>query len=480
MINEKKETFYDIYKVEKQDDFYKNIEQTFRNMRTANGQEDIHISNIDVIKNIVETYLKYSKAKSLSKRENELVFDGKIKIKLLDNQDVEREALSFFDYTKFYKEQEDVIWGILINTEGIWLLCNDGLAGSANDRFRERNMVLEIVFGKNTDQKYLSYLSYDNILGEEPNTYFFRDIITYRNKYFKGTEKSWTAYHSTLKRFMDFCIKKRNMKYLGNGEGVYNRINQNWFQDYIESRGNMQSLSTVKNTFFYIKHFMGTMTENTAFEISSKELVARFPWLNSKVEQPEIMDALKLKRAVRYLEKGKHGNRDAAILFMLLSFGLERRNLCQLEWEKNVDIDKKTLKIGGRIHVLPEELVTVLKRLKKEQISSKYVFYSNSGNDNQPIRDAGINEVLGKLAEVDRNDTYYRQLTPANIRNAVFKHLLRQGERIEEIIYLLGIDISNLSSYISNAEIRKIVAERQRDKKNIEKHPMEKFFEKML
>lgn len=97
--------------------------------------------------------------------------------------------------------------------------------------------MLEIIYGKNSDQEYFDFLSYDNILGIEPNIYYFRDITEYRNCYYKGSEKSWPAYSSALKRFLKYCSVDMEKWYLKNEtDNVYDTIELTDFYSYIEKR----------------------------------------------------------------------------------------------------------------------------------------------------------------------------------------------------------------------------------------------------
>lgn len=55
-----------------------------------------------------------------------------------------------------------------------------------------------------------------------------------------------------------------------------------------------------------------------------------------------------------------------------------------------------------------------------------------------------------------RKDAYYEALTPANIRASLVRYLLREGAALEEIIYLMNIEIRNLGNYISLKDIDNI------------------------
>ncbi len=382
---------------------------------------------------------------------NEIIIENKIKIKVVTEEQIDKEAHAFFKGLNV----NSVKWGILINARGIYLLCIDKLIMSETDTFKEGNIIFRIIYNKQRDQKYFSYFSYNNILGEDPNAYFFRDIIEYKNTEYKGKENSWTAYHSSLKRFLNFCIKERGLAYRDEKVNLYREIKLTYFKAYIEKETGAQTEKTIKSAFFYLKDFM-IMMGNDAFRVSSNVILNLFPNVSAQNEREDIMDIPKLKVAFQTLKKGRNGSRNAALLLMLLSFGIERRNLCLLEWKKHILFNEKSIKIGDKIHKMPTKLVEALLELKKEGKSEKYVFYNSEKRNNEPIREGTITEILSKLAEINLQDEFYRKLTPANIRYSLVGFLLKQGVPLQEIMYLVDISISNISSYISDKDITEV------------------------
>lgn len=105
-------------------------------------------------------------------------------------------------------EKRGCNWGILVHPTGIWLM-NADLVPNGEKSFKNPQVVLEVIYGMNTDQKYFRYFSAENTIGEKRNAYFFKDIIDYRNNAYKGKEKSWPAYGSALKRFCDFYVEPK-------------------------------------------------------------------------------------------------------------------------------------------------------------------------------------------------------------------------------------------------------------------------------
>lgn len=78
------------------------------------------------------------------------------------------------------------------------LVNSDIKIGTAS--YKASKVIFKFDFERPLENVYFKYLSRDNLLVEN-NTYFFRDIIMYRNVQYVGTGKSWVAYQSGLKRF---------------------------------------------------------------------------------------------------------------------------------------------------------------------------------------------------------------------------------------------------------------------------------------
>ena len=438
-----------------------------------------------VFEEIFRKELKYdcssSKEINWSKEQQIYIINKNLKIKITLDEVDEISIVNrlFRDYTKEGIKDSTAEWGMVISPKGIWLFNNN--IGRGKSDFQTKKTVLEIVYGKNSDQNYFDFLSYDNILGIEPNTYFFKDIAEYRNCYYKGSEKSWPAYSSALKRFLKYCAADLKKYYFKNITGsIYDKIEITDFYSYIDKKTKLKRENTLKNVFFYIKDFMCCMSEKRTFDISTKEMQDGFSRTLKQNERRNVIDSDKLKRAIQYLNTGKNKERDVALFLMELSFGLERRKLQSLKWKENVDCNrdgsvKNKLKIEGKEIFMPSELVGALKKLKALNVRGDYVFYRTKDNGREPIREDVINDVFSKLTKIDLDDEYYKFLTPANIRGSLVKYLLNQGESLEKIIYLMNIEVWNLGNYISLKDIDRIIKQRSEE----EGHPMEYFLKKL-
>lgn len=406
-----------------------------------------------------------------SGREHEVIVNNRLKVAVTFDKMNERQMLDrlFWRYEDGRAWESSISWGIVLNPWGIWLLNHYLYIGERAESFQSKKTVLEIVHGKNSDQHYYDFLSYENILGNAPNTNYFKDIAEYRNHYYKGNEKSWALYSSTLKRFFSFYSGVKGY-FKNDTDSVYDQIRRKDFYDYIRKETKLEKENTLKNVFFYFKDFMKCMSDKGVFEISAKDLLDGYSKTLKKDERRDVIDPDKLKKAVQYLNTGKNKERDVALFLMELSFGLERRKLRLLKWGENIICNKNgsienNLWLDGKKRAMPKELVKALQRLKELDIEGKYVFYRTKENGREPMREDVVNDVFGKPAKLDSEDAYYGALTPANMRASLVRYLLREGAALEEIIYLVNIEIGNLGNYISLKDIDSIMEKRIENKK---------------
>lgn len=475
----------------KDTDILRKIEKKLQQFVNVERKSDIEEFERYVFEEILckELGYDYLSISDLKCKPREVIVDKKLKIKITLDEVNERSTANrlFREYTKNGVKNSFVEWGLVLSPKGIWLF-NNNIHDDGKLDFQTKKTVLKIVFGNNSDQKYFDFYSCKNILGYEPNVNYFKDIAEYRNHFYKGSEKSWAAYSSTLKRF--FKHYSQSEGYLKNGhDSIYNKIKITDFYRYINEETKLEKENTLKNVFFYIKDFMSCMSDNSAFDISTKDMVEGFYKTLKKNERKDVIDEVKLKRALQYLNSGKNRERDTAIFLMELSFGLERRKLRLLRWDVNfsdrengITGSMEELIVDGKSRNMPKELIKALERLRALEMPGEYVFYRTKEKGSEPMREDAVNSVFSRLTTIDPKDEYYRSLTPANIRGSLVRYLLRKGESLEKIIYFMNIEIGNLGNYISSKDIDGIIEKRIEDSKKAEEyqHPMEDFLKELL
>lgn len=130
---------------------------------------------------------------------------------------------------------------MLLHKKGIWLLNNSIVTIAGEEKFKSEKIVFRMPFNKKMDEEYFQYLTYENLL-KRKNTYFFRDMISYKNTEYKGKKSAWSAYHTALKRFFLFYINNvndfdnANNREISENVNRYDDIKLSDFEQYIEKK----------------------------------------------------------------------------------------------------------------------------------------------------------------------------------------------------------------------------------------------------
>lgn len=429
----------------------KNIKEIIRTMNTENIREQLNIV-------VNEYFAREMGYKSGFSEDNDTNIEdgiysfsnidfGNLVIKYFDGLD-KKIAINFL--TQIIDNSKDEMWGILLHADGLWVLNN--MIRVSDTMFRSEKIVFKILYNSKTDQEYFKYLSYDNLFGiDKRNAYFFRDIITYKNTLYKGSENGWHEYHSMLKRFYDYYCKNY-LGYVIKTKNPYESFGLNHFEEYMKKDHKEKSLQTIKNQFFFIKDMLVNYGNNENFKIGSGQAIELCrSIIRSKNDEVNLYDIEKIKKAIKYLEQGRNGLRDKTLFLMLLCFGVERRNLCLLKWNEDIDATCEYIKRGSGWIEIPNVLKKCLVQLKTtEPEGAIYVFGSSRTKYSKPLPESGINGILSKIMEVDKGDIYYKSLSPANIRKMLFRHLLAEKWPMQNILLHMNIPISNIGNYVSD------------------------------
>ena len=444
----------------------------------ADEKNNVSDNNIDnIVVNIFLNNMGYKgidEKNTLNGRLQYNVCEGFI-ISYYKNLDVDK-ALNLL--TKEIDNMSDDTWGMLLHKKGIWLLNNSIVTITGEEKFKSDKIVFRMPFNKKIDDDYFRYLTYENLL-KKKNTYFFRDMITYKNTEYKGKKTAWAAYYTALKRFFAYYVMKVDDFDSDRGINTYNRhdgVKLSDFEQYVDEKDTIATVNTLKNQFFYVKNFIVKRTDSGEFDVSSKVVVERCEKvLRKKMELKEV-DEIKIKKCINYLEKGRNGLRNKTIFLILFYFGIERRNLCMLRWNEEITNDCKIFKRGNREFVIPKYIRDNLKKMRKEQpMDAIYIFGSKMTKYMQPMKDSSVNDILGKLTYIDENDIFYKLLTPANIRKWLFKYLLKNNWPMQNIINHMNIAIENIGNFVTRDEIWEYQIEGEVSKEN----PLDKFMDNL-
>lgn len=307
--------------------------------------------------------------------------------------------------------------------------------------------------GKNVSELcYMEYLSYENIYNKHVTMYFC-DIAQYKELKMKEGLKpnSWMVYRSTLFNFYDFFAKKH-------GRYGYERLMLEDFEEFIvtcKRNGTGTSISTIENNYTHIYDMLYTLRNsgrNIAINLQAERYkgVGNFDVTEKKktftpISENEIMTALE------FYSKRKNSLRNCSLFLIVASLGMERSQIIDLKWSDFDDKLENIYRDMRKIKICPL-LATYLKTLRaekeKNKIKSDYVFLSFYRKEYKQMNDSGINDVFDELVELG-SDVDWKAYSPKYIRNRLIVTMFDAGYAIEDIIFITGIDLTNLSKYIT-------------------------------
>lgn len=353
----------------------------------------------------------------------------------------------------FYKKikKSDYTWGIFINGNDYLLFYKDindeGWSGDPT--------VLHVKMQGEYGKEYFRFFSFENLFVSK-NTLYFCDVLRFKINGFKGSETSWRAYESSIKRFLLYMIQ------LGNEYDFnqYNKLEINDFVKYIRSttgqNGKVISApTTVENSYRHISAFIHYICENNKeFNKSITEVINCFSDYKQKMIG-NIFQEECLEQVVSYIKTQRYGKRNLVIFYLCLCLGLERNKLCQLKWEHR---ESDMIKIDGKDKIVPVYVNKLLDELyeenKKRNLPLDYIFYTFKGEKGVPIKPGTINDIFTNIGKIDLDNKIFSQYDPANIRKALAEYLfVEQHMNLVEVMDLLDIDVNNVGRYITNEMI---------------------------
>lgn len=128
-----------------------------------------------------------------------------------------------------------------------------------------------------TNLKYFKYLEKESLF-ESGITDFFANIAQYRIwKFEEGlSEKSWSAYFSTLSNYYEFISEKYK-----NYKGVYGRMSEDDFEEFISTRkrnGTQSSIKTIGNNHTHVFDMLCLMKKKGKLLISILKRIEIIFW----------------------------------------------------------------------------------------------------------------------------------------------------------------------------------------------------------
>lgn len=316
-----------------------------------------------------------------------------------------------------------------------------------------------------TELRFFNYLSFENLYKNQ-STHFFCDVAQYREWKYEQNIKddSWNDYRCTLYQFFDFYTKKVSYKasYEPVGKTAYESLGMSVFNDFIkECKRNKEKSSskTIKNNFSHIYGMLDELKKHgkigyISLSDSRKENLIEYEETKLK-KTPVVINTKDIQMILKYLMNKRKSIRDTVVVLLTISLGLERSQLLKLRWDA-FDKGCKHILIKGRKIELPPILQKYLLELNKEnirlKIKSPYIFQVYYHKKFRPMREWNINDIFDDLAQIT-HDSKWKDYSPQFVRNCLLRTLFFAGYSLEDIMYITGINIKNISKYISMDEL---------------------------
>lgn len=334
-----------------------------------------------------------------------------------------------------------------------------------------------------TELKYFKYLKCENLY-QNKSTHFYCDIAQYKVwKCEQGVKDvSWTAYRCTLYQFFAFYSTKKPYKTIYDSEGriSYESLNMEDFRDFIVSckrNGDSSSKKTIENNYTHIYDMLYELKQHRRINYitlsDSRKFNLKDYDLTEQKKEFTVIQAKDIQKILGFLENRRNANRNIVVFLLTVSLGLERSQLLELTWD-SFDKNYNYIMLDGRKIELPALLQKYLSKLyiesKEKKIKPSYVFQTLYKGNYKQMEAWGINDIFDKFADIT-NDDKWKDYSPKYVRNCLIVSMFESGYSLEDIIYITGIDIKNISQYIS---MDKILSKKNRTIK------WDKLFEGML
>lgn len=135
--------------------------------------------------------------------------------------------------------------------------------------------------------------------------------------------------------------------------------------------------------------------------------------------------------------RGRHHHRDATMILLGYRHGLRATELCTLRWDQ-VDLGRGLLHVRrikngtASVHPMGGPEIRALRRLKREQPESRYVFLTERLG---PMTTAGFRKLIARIGE---NAKFPFPVHPHMLRHACGFKLANEGQDTRALQHYLG------------------------------------------
>ncbi len=246
-----------------------------------------------------------------------------------------------------------------------------------------------------------------------------------------------------------------------------------------EKKKKVVSTETFKNKYSHLRAMLRELKKQQYipshnFEEKRDKLIERFE--NITIEKDtSFLNEANIETILRYIGENDNALRNKVIFLFCIYMGLERSSLVDLKI--NMIKDNKII-FGSRKIPLPRQLCDLISQLilenSKKKIRGIHLFYSKYDGKFSPMKENTVNYVFNSFSKIDESNVKWKVFSPQYIRNNLIKRLYKNNYTIEEISYLTGMDLHNISKLISLEALYEKVNLTQGTRAR-RKHPFEKF-----
>jgi integrase len=374
-----------------------------------------------------------------------------------------------------YKDIEQVIryilnegrtWGLITNGKEYVLINTDIKTRTSTS---SKALLDKVVFwfdilknkGINvTNHKYFRYLTFEFLFITKVTSYYMY-IQQFRvfNKV-SDSKNSWEPYKSTLYSFFDYLTDK-NIRFVN--KTTLEQISIIDFDLFIKNKthkSNKEALSkqTINNNWSHISSMMKTLKSHG--EISHTAFDApRNPDFgdarNGLIKYENYLTTENVRKIIKLYSRKHEKERNIAAFILCALYGFERSDVNGLKWNQ-INLNNNKITINGRILIVNPLLVSCLQSLDEERKKGKnkldYVFCTKPREKFEPFKEATLNDIFNKIVECG-DEEYWHMFSPKYVKNCSIRVYFDLGYSLDEIVYLTGVELKNLESYITTADV---------------------------
>ncbi len=376
-----------------------------------------------------------------------------------------------------YLNRENVEWGLITNGREYYLLNHDIPIDRQSMRKADitAKIVMKIELGegrkKGKNEKYLKYLSYENLFEKQTTKYYKYIAIFFSGHELSGSSRE--KYENTLYNFFDFYIEKGN-PYIEYNNGLPRSLAEISEKDAIEflkadrPAGRPYSGQVPKAKCAHIATMFKRMkeegyTNENKMEKLLESVTKEFENIdNNKIIKNNLLTADNVCLILNHLEEGRKPVK--VVIFILCAYyGFDRTKITDflaLKWSEDIDLKNFRFTLHGKTYPMVKKLAKCLEEIqreyKKKGVKAKYIYVTKKGTKYVPVKKDIVNTVFDEdIKKIKCEDERWNALNPQNVRAMLIFNMCESGCTLEDISYITGAPVTQILRYTTNEILEK-------------------------